>query len=100
MAEDEAQTSAQADKVVLRLKPLPNTPIIKSSKFYVDKTRKISWLLQWLKQNLKCEANESVFVYIQQAFCPAPDQTMDALCEMYGTGNSLIISYSKQPAFG
>lgn len=80
MAEDEAQTSAQADKgvfviktsevvslpcifavsVVLRLKPLPNTPIIKSSKFYVDKTRKISWLLQWLKQNLKCEANESV----------------------------------------
>lgn len=46
--------------VVLNLKPLPNTPIIKANKFYIEKTRKISWLLQWLKQNLKCDTSESV----------------------------------------
>lgn len=40
------------------------------------------------------------FVYVNQTFAPAPDQTIKNLYDCYGTNGKLILYYSKSPAWG
>lgn len=40
------------------------------------------------------------FVYVNQTFAPAPDQTIKNLYDCYGTNGKLILHYSKSPAWG
>ena len=50
--------------VVLSLRPVGNTPQLKNKKFAVESSRNMSWLVQWLKQKLKCEDDENIVCHV------------------------------------
>lgn len=90
----------KTDKVTVSLKPAGNAPTLKQKKFLVEGVRTVAYIHQWLRKALKCEPDETTFVYVQQAFSPALDQTLDTLYECYGTGDKLILHYCKTQAWG
>ena len=45
----------------------------------MDGEKKISWIIQFIRKYLKLEQNDSLFLYVNQAFSPSPDQTVSNL---------------------
>ena len=52
--------------VTVSLKPVGNAPALNRKKFLVEGSRKMSWMHQWLRKNLKCEQDESV---VRESLC-------------------------------
>ncbi|KAL3265394.1 hypothetical protein HHI36_009600 [Cryptolaemus montrouzieri] len=54
------------------LKPIANAPIMKKQKWSVDSSKPISWILWFIAKYIKLETQEKLFLYVNQAFAPAP----------------------------
>lgn len=46
--------------MLVSLKPAGNAPLLNKKKFLVEGNRTIGWMHQWLRKNLKCEAEETM----------------------------------------
>ena len=67
----------------------------------VDGEKKISWIIQFIRKYLKLEQNDSLFLYVNQAFSPSPDQTVSNLNECFGSAdNKLVLYYSRSECWG
>ncbi|XP_015113535.1 autophagy protein 12-like [Diachasma alloeum] len=98
---DEPQTVAKdKTKIDILLKATGNAPIMKKKKWAVSPDQQIGRISEFVKKYLKLDANERLFLYINQTFAPAPDQTVKNLYECYGTDGKLIIHYCKSQAWG
>ncbi|CAG5093635.1 Similar to Atg12: Ubiquitin-like protein ATG12 (Rattus norvegicus) [Cotesia congregata] len=64
-----------------------------------DKT-KIDILLKATGNAPIMKKKKWAFLYINQTFAPAPDQTVKNLYDCYGTDGKLIIHYCKSQAWG
>ncbi|XP_014615985.1 PREDICTED: autophagy protein 12-like isoform X3 [Polistes canadensis] len=69
--------------VDILLKATGNAPIMKQKKWSVNQDYHIG-----------------KFLYVNQTFAPAPDQTLKNLYDCYGADGKLIIHYCKSPAWG
>ncbi|XP_015588681.1 autophagy protein 12-like [Cephus cinctus] len=87
-------------KVDILLKATANAPIMKKKKWAVSQDQHIGWISEFIKRYLKLDANERLFLYINQTFAPPPDQTVRNLYDCYGTDGKLIIHYCKSQAWG
>ncbi|XP_064406907.1 ubiquitin-like protein ATG12 [Halichondria panicea] len=87
-------------KITVSLKPAGDAPTLNKSKFLVESDKTVGWLHQWLRKAIKCEPDESTFVYVSQCFAPPLDQDLDTLHQCYGTGEKLILHYCKSQAWG
>ena len=47
-----------------------------------------------------CETNESLFVYVNQSFSPAPDTEIRVLYDCFGSDGKLVLYYCKTQAWG
>ncbi|KAK0161958.1 hypothetical protein PV327_008352 [Microctonus hyperodae] len=98
---DEPQTvSKDKTKIDILLKATGNAPIMKKKKWAVNPDQHIGMISEFVKKYLKLDANERLFLYINQTFAPAPDQTVRNLYDCYGTDGKLIIHYCKSQAWG
>ncbi|XP_063991314.1 autophagy protein 12-like [Diachasmimorpha longicaudata] len=98
---DESQTATKdKTKIDILLKATGNAPIMKKKKWSVCPDQHIGWISEFVKKYLKLSANERLFLYINQTFAPAPDQTVRNLYDCYGTDGKLIIHYCKSQAWG
>ncbi|CAI8045476.1 Autophagy protein 12-like [Geodia barretti] len=88
------------EKITVSLSPIGNAPALKQKRFAVSREKNIGWLNQWLRKNLKCDAADSVFVYIQNSFSPALDTDLGSLYDCYGSNGKLTLAYSKMRAYG
>lgn len=111
--------------VEILLKPTGSAPIINKNKWSLNAEKRVSYILYWLHSYFKLDAEEKIvsrfrmhvrfcvlifsifvfalpnqFVYVNQTFAPAPDQTIKNLYDCYGTNGKLILHYSKSPAWG
>jgi ubiquitin-like protein ATG12 len=77
-----------------------NAPIMKQRKWTVDWMKDIAWVSKFIHKYLKLEAEEKLFLYINQTFSPSPDQTLKNLYECYGSQNKLTLHYCVQQAWG
>lgn len=90
-----------AGKVEILLKAVGDAPIMKQSKWVVDSKKTIAELTAFVRQYLKVDASESVFLYVNQCFAPSPDQTLANLVECFASADSkLVLHYSKMNAWG
>ncbi|XP_074605489.1 autophagy-related 12 [Brevipalpus obovatus] len=96
----EQEASPQAGKVDILLKATGDAPILKKRKWQVEGDKDVSFVINFVKQMLKLEKNENLFVYVSQAFAPAPDQKIRDLYLCYGSDGKLVLHYSKTPAWG
>ena len=42
----------------------------------VDGEKQISWILAFIRKYLKLEQQDALFLYVNQAFSPSPDQVL------------------------
>lgn len=103
---------------------------MKTKKWAVDKNKKIGWIIDFIKKYLKLEPSESLvsnkhlsvlilhsialsfcivltntcfifqFLYVNQAFAPAPDQIVRNIYDCYGSDGKLVLHYCKSQAWG
>ncbi|CAG4975807.1 unnamed protein product [Colias eurytheme] len=87
-------------KVDILLKATGNAPIMKKKKWAVDAEKPIGWIMEFVKKYLKLEADEKLFLYVNQTFAPSPDQIIKNLYECFGTDGKLVLHYCKSQAWG
>ncbi|KAJ1648295.1 Ubiquitin-like protein [Coemansia erecta] len=95
-----ATTSNQAKKVVVRFKSIGNAPILKKSVYKISSTQRFQALIVFLRKELGYKASEPLFVYVNSAFSPAPDETVYNLVRCFGLDSQLTINYATTPAWG
>ncbi|XP_029766767.1 ubiquitin-like protein ATG12 isoform X1 [Terrapene carolina triunguis] len=82
------------------LKAVGDTPIMKTKKWTVERTRTIQGLVDFIKKFLKLVASEQLFIYVNQSFAPSPDQEVGTLYECFGSDGKLVLHYCKSQAWG
>ncbi|KAL6261908.1 hypothetical protein P5V15_006991 [Pogonomyrmex californicus] len=87
-------------KIDILLKATANAPIMKQKKWSVSQDNPIGRISEFIKKYLKLDPNERLFLYINQTFAPAPDQTVKNLYDCYGADGKLVIHYCKSQAWG
>jgi len=92
--------TAKAQKIEIRLQAAGDAPIMKTKNYKVDGEKQISWILAFIRKYLKLEPQDNLFVYVNQAFSPSPDQTVTNLAECFGQDNKLVLYYSRSQAWG
>ncbi|KAG1669007.1 hypothetical protein FOA52_000600 [Chlamydomonas sp. UWO 241] len=85
------------DKVVIVFRAAGGAPILQQTKVKVSRDSKFSKLVVFLRKQLK---NESVFVYLREAFSPALDDDIGVLTQAYGIDGKLHVNYALTPAWG
>ncbi|KAJ3273294.1 hypothetical protein HDV01_004652 [Terramyces sp. JEL0728] len=83
-------------KVVIRLKQVGSAPILKQQVFKLSSANTFQKVIQYIKKELQ----QSVYVYVNSAFCPSPDDLLFDLDQMFGLEGTLIVNYSTTPAWG
>ncbi|XP_003473324.1 ubiquitin-like protein ATG12 isoform X1 [Cavia porcellus] len=87
-------------KIDVLLKAVGDTPIMKTKKWAVERTRTIQGLIDFIKKFLKLVASEQLFIYVNQSFAPSPDQEVGTLYECFGSDGKLVLHYCKSQAWG
>ncbi|XP_019372533.1 PREDICTED: ubiquitin-like protein ATG12 [Gavialis gangeticus] len=87
-------------KIDVLLKAVGDTPIMKTKKWTVERTRTIQGLVDFIKKFLKLMASEQLFIYVNQSFAPSPDQEVGTLYECFGSDGKLVLHYCKSQAWG
>ncbi|XP_070579440.1 ubiquitin-like protein ATG12 [Ptychodera flava] len=99
-SEPTSPTLTEKKKIDLLLKAAGDAPIMKKKKWAVDPSKKVGWVTEFIKKYIKCEPHESVFIYVNQSFSPAPDRDLKSLFECFGSDGKLILHYCKSQAWG
>ncbi|XP_055352503.1 ubiquitin-like protein ATG12 isoform X2 [Paramacrobiotus metropolitanus] len=90
----------EKEKIDVLLKAVGDAPIMKKKRWAVDRTKKVIWVADFIRKFIKCEPNESLFLYVNQCFSPCPDQEIGSLYECFGSDGKLVLHYCKQQAWG
>ena len=99
-AAEPAPKPVATNKVTVMLKPTANAPILKQKNYMVERNRHVGWISNFLKKQVQADMDDQVFLYINQCFCPSPDQEVGALFDLYESGKKLVLHYCLTPAWG
>lgn len=99
-SKDGEAVKKKTDKVDILLKATGSAPIMKRKKWGVDPNKKVAWVIDFIRRYLKCDPSQSLFLYVNQAFAPSPDQEIRNLFESYGSDGKLILHYCTSEAWG
>ncbi|KAG8434023.1 hypothetical protein GDO86_012398 [Hymenochirus boettgeri] len=87
-------------KIDVLLKAVGDTPIMKTKKWTIERTRTVQGLMDFIKKYLKLDFAEQLFIYVNQSFAPSPDQEVGTLYECFGSDGKLVLHYCKSQAWG
>ncbi|RUS79312.1 hypothetical protein EGW08_012930 [Elysia chlorotica] len=87
-------------KVDILLKHAGDAPIMSKRKWTVDRSKKISWVAEFIKKYIKSEPSESLFLYVNQSFAPAPDTDLGSIFDCFGSDGKLVLHYCRTQAWG
>ncbi|CAO3619235.1 unnamed protein product [Cunninghamella echinulata] len=79
---DDIVTSLKAkdtSKVIVRFCAIGNAPILKQSYYKITASNKFHTVIQFLRKELKYQGSDPLFLYINSAFSPAPDEIVSNL---------------------
>lgn len=88
------------DKIDVLLKATGDAPIMKKKKWAVERTKTMGGIAEFIRKYLKYSSSDSLFIYINQSFSPAPDVVVGTLYDCFGSDGKLILHYCKSQAWG
>ncbi|KAJ3049549.1 hypothetical protein HK097_009466 [Rhizophlyctis rosea] len=95
-----ASPKTAAPKVVVQFRATGNAPILKQKFYKISAPQQFRTVINFLRKELNYKPQDPLFLYINSAFAPAPDEILANLYKCFGTENSLIINYSTTAAWG
>lgn len=87
-------------KIDVLLKATGDAPIMKKKKWAVEGEKRVGWVADFIRKYLKLDQSDSLFVYVNQSFAPAPDQVVRNLYECFGSDGKLVLHYCRTQAWG
>lgn len=98
----------KSEKIKVHLVAVGSAPILKKAKFLMNADDRFFVAIAFLRKVLKLSsgsntgvsAGSSLFLYINAAFVPAPDERMGDLFNCFGARGELVVHYSLQEAWG
>ncbi|CAG8536420.1 12191_t:CDS:2 [Ambispora leptoticha] len=87
-------------KVVVRFRAIGNAPILKQNFYKITASNQFKAVIQFLRRELNYKASDPLFLYINSAFSPAPDEIVSNLHKCFNTDGHLIINYCTSAAWG
>jgi len=96
----EASKKSLKKKVEVLLKAAGDAPIMVKKKWVVDGSKQVAYIIEFIRKYIKCEPQDSLFVYVGQCFAPTPDQTLQNLYDCFGADGKLVLHYCKTQAWG
>ncbi|EED91365.1 predicted protein, partial [Thalassiosira pseudonana CCMP1335] len=77
-----------------------SAPILKKSKFLIGEEDEFGVATAFLRRLLRLDSAPSLFLYINAAFVPSPDERIGDLYDCFGVRGELVVHYSLQEAWG
>ncbi|KAL5708701.1 Ubiquitin-like protein [Ranunculus cassubicifolius] len=84
-------------KVVVHLRATGDAPILKQAKFKIAGGDKFAKVIDFLRRQLH---RETLFVYVNSAFAPNPDELVIDLYNNFGFDGKLVVNYASSMAWG
>ncbi|KAI9077257.1 hypothetical protein K1719_040828 [Acacia pycnantha] len=84
-------------KVVVLLRATGDAPILKQAKFKIAGTDKFAKVIDFLRRQLH---RDTLFVYVNSAFSPNPDESVIDLYKNFGIDGKLVVNYACSMAWG
>lgn len=97
--ENKSAASPAIDKVKVHFVAVGSAPILKRTKFQIGANQKFASVVSFLRKMLKAEKTQ-MFLYLQSAFVPSPDENVGDLRDAFSVRGELVIHYSIQEAWG
>jgi ubiquitin-like protein ATG12 len=90
--------------VRVQFRPVGSAPALRRPKVKAAGGESIAAITRFLRTQLALAPGDSLWLYCATAFVPAPDDTLDALCDTFGVGTGpereLLLHYSLTAAYG
>eukprot|EP00918_Siedleckia_nematoides_P089520 GHVU01196764.1.p5 GENE.GHVU01196764.1~~GHVU01196764.1.p5 ORF type:complete len:106 (+),score=12.52 GHVU01196764.1:1996-2313(+) len=83
-------------KVPITVNPVGGAPLLKQNRFTVRGTSRFAEVVAFLEKATKYN---TLHVYCNSCFEPAPDEFVGDLYKCFKVGNNLVLQYSPTPAF-
>ena len=87
-------------KVKVHFVATGSAPMMKKTKFQIAANQRFVSLFTFLRKMLKLEQGQSLFLYLNAAFVPSPDELLQDLKDCFAVRDELVIHYSLQEAWG
>ena len=100
------QSKTKSEKIKVHLVAVGNAPILKKTKFLMNADDRFAVAISFLRKVLKLSsgtgsaATSSLFLYVNAAFVPSPEERIGDLFDCFGTRGELVVHYSLQEAWG
>ncbi|KAL7544776.1 hypothetical protein ACHAWF_008139 [Thalassiosira exigua] len=101
----ETIANPKPQKIKVHLVAVGNAPILKKAKFLMNADDRFAVAATFLRKVLKLSpgtgaAASALFLYVNAAFVPSPDERIGDLFDCFGVRGELMIHYSLQEAWG
>ncbi|KAH1073200.1 hypothetical protein J1N35_025528 [Gossypium stocksii] len=83
--------------IVVHLRATGDAPILKQAKFKILGTDKFAKVIDFLRRQLH---RDTLFVYLNSAFSPKPDDLVIDLYDNFGFDGKLVVNYAYSMAWG
>ncbi|KAH0880889.1 hypothetical protein HID58_068283 [Brassica napus] len=90
-------TKSLTSNIVVHLRATGGAPILKQNKFKISGTDKFAKVIDFLGRQLH---SDSLFVYVNSAFSPNPDESVIDLYNNFGIDGKLVVNYACSMAWG
>ncbi|PRQ45371.1 putative ubiquitin-like protein Atg12 [Rosa chinensis] len=84
-------------KVVIHLRATGDAPMLKQAKFKIPVMDKFAKVIDFLRRQLH---RDTLFVYVNSAFSPNPDELVMDLYNNFGFDGKLVVNYACSMAWG
>ncbi|KAL3768760.1 hypothetical protein ACHAWU_006861 [Discostella pseudostelligera] len=109
-----SNNKTKSEKIKVHLVAVGSAPILKKSKFLMNADDRFAVAIAFLRKVLKLSSSSttssvsnttgmkasSLFLYVNAAFVPSPDERIGDLFDCFGSRGELVIHYSLQEAWG
>ncbi|GAQ90894.1 autophagy-related protein 12 [Klebsormidium nitens] len=89
--------AAQSKKVVVLFRATGDAPILKVSKFKIGAAERFAKVIEFLRKQIH---RDTLFVYINSAFSPNPDELVADLFDNFALEGKLVVNYACSLAWG
>lgn len=86
--------------VIVQLRATGDAPILRVNKFKIASGQTFDHIQQFLRRQVPLAPSESLFLYVNSAFCPAPDEPIANLYRCHSVDGVLTVNYCLTQAWG
>ncbi|KAK1603745.1 hypothetical protein QYE76_027418 [Lolium multiflorum] len=83
--------------VVVNFQSVANAPKLRQSKFKIGGNEKFAKVIEFLRRQIH---QDTVFLYVNSAFSPNPDELIIDLYNNFGIDGQLVVNYASSLAWG